>query len=242
MQIERRIALVVPPANPTVEPELHALAPPGCAMHSTRLPLLPGDLAARSAAYPAHYAAALRAFGGLRIDAALIGLTGATYPLGVTGDRALCAELAAGAGFPVVSASAAIHAALRALGANRICLVSPYPAWLTAQSVAYWESGALTVAQVVSMGEEFRAYEMTTAEVEASLARVRPGADAVLFTGTGLITLPAISAQAGRMAAPLLSSNLCGAWWLARVLGRPPAPLLAAAAPALAAPSATIVD
>ena len=113
--------------------------------------------------------------------------------------------------------------------------MSPYPAWLTDLSIAYWQSGGLKIAQVVRMSEEFRAYDMGTDEVEAALARVRaPAGAAVVLSGTGLITLPAILAMRARIDAPLLSSNICCAWRVLDHLGLAAGPALAAAAPALA--------
>ena len=236
-EIQHRIGVITPPANPTVEPEIHALMPEGVAMYSTRMPVLPGDLADRNRAYPDHYPACLAAFGNLALDAYFIGLTGATYPLGQAKDRALCESLAgAVAGRPVFTASAAILDALRALGATRICLVSPYPQWLTDQSVAYWEGAGLRVDPVLKMGETFRAYEMNTSEVLTALERARPAAGSpVLISGTGLITLPAILSVRDRIQAPMLSSNLCGAWKLLQALGLPASTALERAAPALAA-------
>lgn len=232
--IRLRAGIVTPPANPTVEPELHALLPAAVAMYSTRLPVLAGDLQQRNAAYAGHYQAAISSFGALRLDAFYIGSTGATYTLGADGDRALSETLSLAAAKPVWTASRAILEALGALGCGSLCLVSPYSDWLTDLAVAYWEGAGLRVEQVVKLGEVFRAYDLETAEVVTGLQRVKPAAGgAVLLSGTGMLSLPAIIAERGRFTAPLLSSNLCGAWALLRSLGEPASDSLRAAAPAL---------
>ena len=229
------LGLLVPPANPTVEPEMARLIRDGARLFATRLPVMPDTtLEERNRAYIASYEPALRSFGTLRLDAATVALTGPCYRLGRDQDDALAARLSAAAGFPVETASGAIRHALTALGAKRICLFSPYPAWLTQHAADYWTGAGFTIAQVVKVSETFRAYELTTAEVAAALEQVeRTGIDAIVMSGTGMITLPAMLRRSG--GAPLLSSNICCAWWMMKAAGVAPGETFARACPPLAA-------
>lgn len=63
-----RIRLIVAPANPSVQPELHASLPADVAMHSTRLPLIDGELRERLAAYATQYEYCVASFCTFRID------------------------------------------------------------------------------------------------------------------------------------------------------------------------------
>lgn len=231
--------VLVPPSNPTVEPELHALLAPAMTLFAARFATMPGTtLEERNTRYLGLYDEAVTAFGTLNLAAMVIGLTGPSYRLRAARDLELMAQLTARAGgTPVATASQAIAQALAAIRARRICLVSPYPDWLTAEAAAYWRDAGHDVVQVIKISETFRAYELTSDEVAQALARVdHDRIDATVMSGTGMLTLPAILAARQAGAKPVLSSNLCSAWWLLRAAAqREGSALFGRAAPELAA-------
>jgi maleate isomerase len=231
-----RVGVVLPSANPAVEPELRQLLPDQVALHAARLPVMPGTtLQERNARYINAYADALAAFGELALDAAAVAVTGPSYALAPAEDAALAERLGAPRGVPVVLASQAILRCLRHLGVTDVALFSPYPGWLTDRAETFWTAQGLRVVQVFKLSETFRAYELTPEEVQDGLLRMTPPAgSAVVMSGTGMATLDAMAALSRRMAAPLLASNLCTAWALSRALGVALPPVWAVLCPALA--------
>jgi maleate isomerase len=212
------------------------LLPGGLRLFAARLPVMPDTtLEERNRRYIGAYPAALESFGGLALDAVAVGLTGPCYRLLPAGDRAVAAGLSR-PDRPVQTASGAILDALQALSARRLCLLSPYPKWLTDDAAAYWTAAGHDIAEIIEVSQEHDAYALTTAQVEAALRRVRPGSvDAVVMSGTGMLTLPAILASRSTLSLPFLSSNLCCAWWLMRATGMTrPSSVFAACAPELA--------
>jgi maleate isomerase len=126
--------------------------------------------------------------------------------------------------------------ALRAPGARRIALVSPYPDRLTEWSRGYWQQGGFEVAALTTPGDVFRAYDASEDELAAAIVAVgTTEADAVLLTGTGAYTLGALQRSGAGRQGCYLTSNLCLAWWLMRTAGLERAPLLATLNPDLAA-------
>jgi maleate isomerase len=228
-----RIGVLVPPANPTVELEYPYLLPLGAAMHTMRLPVLPGDLDARNRGYVASYGPSLAGFGALRLDAISVAMTGPQYRLGYQGDLALCARLEDEARAPVETASLAIARALQTLGVEHLTLVSPYPDNITALACDYWRGAGFTMHSVTALSDQLVAYTVTPDQVLAAIRTIEiHPRGAVILSGTGMRTIEAIAAAADAIEQPLLASNPCALWSLGQRLQASPSPWLRRLMPA----------
>ncbi|MEW1698890.1 arylmalonate decarboxylase [Streptomyces sp. NPDC093249] len=225
LQSAPRLGVVVPSGNAAAEPEIVGLVSPALNVHTARFPVLPGnDLRGRLEKYNEVLPDVLGNFGGLRPDATVVSCTGSHYLLTPDGDRALCAELSERTGAPVRSAALAILDTARAVGSERLVLVSPYEPWLTELSQGYWEAAGLAVDRVVKIraGARFSPYDVTTDELVAQVREAELPEDAtLLFTGTGMFTFDALAELGRDSARTLLTSNLASAWWARDTLGVP---------------------
>jgi maleate isomerase len=233
-----RLGLLTPQANPTVEPEFRRLLPEGTELYVARSTSRSADPRTRLVEYLEWLPETVAQFDTLRLRAIAFACTGSSYLLGAAREAELVGAATRVAGAPVETAALAILRARAHVGARRIFVVSPYPAWLRDAGVAYWRAAGLDVAgtadvptQRVGGRPDTRGiYELQSANAAAALEGLDTrGADAVLLSGTGMPSLALLRARAGTPPR-LLSSNLCLAWRLHGYVDgwqpRPDAPLL----------------
>ncbi len=212
--------VLVPPANPTVEPEMQALLGEVAVLYTARLPYLPQlSLRDRLAAYLDATRTILASFGTIPLRAAIFACTGSSYLHGPDADAAVCADISASTGIRFCTAATAVLQALRDHGVSSVTLVSPYPDWLTALAASFWSEAGLTVADVIPVNGDGSIYDLSAATVTDVLRHCMPARHgALLLAGTGMPTLAALQELAPRWPHPVLSSASCSASWLRQAL------------------------
>ncbi len=211
------IGIATPQANPTVEPELRLLLPAGVGMHSTRL-VSSGEPQQRFIDYIEQLPAALASFDTLALNVLGFACTASSYLLPRGREQKLLKDLQSAGGVPVCTAAEAIHAALKVLGARRIALACPYPAWLLSHALDYWSDAGYEILRADSLqpnaSDTRSIYQLDSSTAIPFLsARWRKvEADVLVITGTGMPGLRSIVALQALTGKPVLTSNLCLAW------------------------------
>jgi maleate cis-trans isomerase len=223
-----RIGVLVPPGNPTVEPEFYLMTPEGVTIHFARLqgfqaastPGAAAGMRARTLAYLDELPGPARALGSVHPAVVILAHTASSYATGFANEPRLIDRLTSLTGTTAITAARAVLAALQHLGVKKLALGTPYPEAISAQGKAFWEAAGfdivgyqrLTDVQDIYTENEERAYQL------ACQANT-PEAEAVLLSGTGLPTVRILERLEQDLKKPVLSSNQASLWRALRLAG-----------------------
>lgn len=219
-----RVGVATPQANPTVEPEFAACLPPHVSLLVTRLVSKCFEPRDRYVEYYERLDSTLDSYDTLKLDAFAFACTAASYVMGLDREMKDMAALAKKRGYPIITGGQAIIAALRKLNIKKIVIGAPYPVWVIDLAKVYYQAAGfdiLATHRIVTASTDTRSiYELSADDAIAALKAIdTKGADAVLFTGSGMPSLRAIQEGQRLKGLPVLSTNLCMSWSLCTHLG-----------------------
>jgi len=217
--MQRKIGVVVPCANPAVEPEIHKLSPSSYFPYVARFPNYPDlDMKQRLAKYLSDLPEAINTLKGLELDGALVACTGSSYPIGLSGDKEWTDRASEQLGKPVVSAAGSVAKVLESLKAEELVLISPYPDWLTAEMTSFWTNAGYKIVELVEINKSGKIYDLTKSEMAKTLSEAnsrsgKKGSSRVLLVaGTGVPSLEPIEEMVGSVEIPIVTSQIAGIW------------------------------
>ena len=209
------IGVMTPAMNTVVQPELELLRPDGVTNQMQRFRLggdnvsddLPNEAAKLMDCAPAAIA---------------VGLTTDAGPGGPDKLAARCDEVASTIGAPVFNASAADYAALRALGALRVAVVTPFNAEVDQVVKANTEAAGFEVVAI--KGTEAPSLpaicETSLDDIRRVFAEVgRAECDAILQVGTALPVVALIEELEAATGKPIVACNAAVYWQTLRGIG-----------------------
>jgi maleate cis-trans isomerase len=223
-----RIGVLVPPGNPTVEPEFYRMAPEGVTIHFARLqdfhsPSTPGatsGMEARTLAYLDELPGPAKALGRVSPSVVILAHTASSYATGFADEPQLIDRLSSLTGTTAITAARAVLTALQNLGVKKLALGTPYPEPISAKGKGFWEEAGFDIVgyhrladvQNIYTENEQRAYQL------ARQANT-PEADAVFLSGTGLPTVGVLDTLEQDLKKPVISSNQASLWQALRLSG-----------------------
>jgi maleate cis-trans isomerase len=220
-----KLGLIVPPTNTVNEAEWSRLMPIGVTFHTHRMPLHPGANTPEGHAELLHdLASVISLLKEARVDVVAYACTAGSM---INPVSALPDEITARNGVAAVTTSAAIIAALKALGVRRLSVATPYHAALNDHEAHFLEENGFAVERLVGLGigeggpSEYPLIAQTPLEKVRETARACfvPGSEALLLTCTDFPTLPLIAALETEFGVPIVTSNQATLWASLRAAG-----------------------
>jgi maleate isomerase len=220
-----RIGFLVPPGNPTVEPEMAQLTPPGVSLHFTRMNA-EGPAGThtgqeeRNRSQVESIPGCVRLLAMVSPSVIVMAHTATSYTLGQAREAELVAEMETIGNARFITAFGSVLAALRHLGIRRIAYATPYSAEMTARGRLHLESCGIDVVSSGHLDNVRNIYEETSERAYA-IARqvVRPEAAAIFLSGVGMPTLDALQLLEQDTGKPVISAASAMMWHALRTAG-----------------------
>ena len=221
-----RLGFLVPPGNPTTEPEVFRLAPAGVTLHFHRMFVAGGTPGShqgqeeRNRQQAEHMEESARLLAMVKPAVIVMAHTATSYTLGRDGEAALVEKIERTTGIPFITAFGSVIAALGHLEAKRVALATPYAREWTLRGKSHLEAHGIEVASWGHLDDVANIYDETPERAHALARRVDvPQAQAIFLSGVGMPTIDVLARLERELDKPAVSSCSAMVWNALRVAG-----------------------
>ncbi|MDB5879466.1 MAG: Asp/Glu/Hydantoin racemase [Variovorax sp.] len=218
-----RIGLIYIASSIVMDAEMAAMSAPGVAVHTTRLKLPKVTVEGiEEMMQSPQLEEAARLIGSAPVDVLCFGGTSASFLRGTAYDQALMAKLAQWVPGPrVTTASTATLAALRAVGAGKVALATPYVPAIHERAIRFLEENGHAVVRHANLGIDSD-HALAEVPLEAVYDLVRsvdhPDATAIFISCTNFRSAAVIAALEAELGKPVISAVQASFWHCLEVL------------------------
>lgn len=215
----RHFGVLIPSTNTTVEIEYNRLLPPTLQVHVGRLgkgvntpfsPSLPEDIAYQA-----------KMLGNARVEVVCLAQTSASL-FDDDYDAVTKRRMTTGAGVPSLTSAEAIGQAVRALGARRIALVSPYSETVIGRAQRYFEGQhGLQVVALEGFGatDSYAIGALSADNATDAFSRLdRPEIEVWVVPGGNFPTMTCIAEWEQQFHKPVITTNQAALWAMMGVM------------------------
>jgi maleate cis-trans isomerase len=211
----RHFGVLIPSTNTTVEIECRLL-PATYQAHIGRLKSSGGSFAPsrdEDIDYQAHL------LGTAKVELVILAQTSASL-FAEDYDDVVTKRMSAGAGAPALTSAQAVGRAVRALGARRVAIVSPYSEAVNARAAHYFKTRhGLDPIALEGFGatDAYAIGQLGPQNAREAFARIdRPAIEAFVVPGGNFPTMPSIAAWEREIGKPVVTTNQASFWAMLR--------------------------
>jgi maleate isomerase len=223
-----RLGFLIPPGNPTIEPEMAEMAPEGVTVHFSRM--VTHDSGGthegqeeRNRTQIAHLDQSADLLAMAKPSVIMLAHTASSYTLGRRAELELLSRLQDRYAIPVSTAFAGVVAALHKLGVTRVALGTPYGEEVTLKGKALLEDHGFEVVSHRRLENVTNIFDETPARALQLCQSVNvAAAQAIFISGLGMPTISILETAERELGKPVISAASAMMWQALTLAGLPP--------------------
>jgi maleate isomerase len=232
-----RLGLILPSLNVTTEPEYYRMVPEGVTVHTTRI-FLEEETEENYAHLVDDVTRAVTLLSHAHVKALVFACTSGSLYGGLGYDQKIIEMMKKSTDRPCTTTTTAVVEALKTMGMKKICVGTPYSAWINTLEKKFFKDTGFQVVNIRSTREDVKEIygdigDEKRAEISFMVSHIRPeqvyeftankvyhdDCDGVFLSCMGLPTLGTIDILEKDLGKPVISSNQVTLWKLLKMAG-----------------------